>query len=343
MVEARCLEVPGDDRYQKRVKGESGIMRRSITTTLALVVLVCLAAAIPAVAYGLGSPSSLSVTLRIGTTPLAGVDIAISQVAHGVSVPNGIQYTATDDYATFPIDFLALGKSSEADAQTASELLTYAQTHALPLDPATSDPSGVVHFTDLAPGLYLVAQVNTTTTRYRIAPYLVPVPVMNPTTKEIDYEVASAPKAEPYEIPITYLSLRVSKVWANSSTSTRPASISVQLYRDDLAYGSPVILSADNAWRHTWQNLDDSYTYRVDEPTVPANHVKTVSGNARDGFTITNEYRPPADPPGPFFGLPITGDTLRWIASVALATGAGAVLIVIALAWRRRREQEHQT
>ncbi|MGI6687057.1 MAG: Cna B-type domain-containing protein [Christensenellales bacterium] len=50
-------------------------------------------------------------------------------------------------------------------------------------------------------------------------------------------------------------------------------------------------------WRYTWKNLPkydengDSYTYTVGEPVVPPLYVRTgETGDAEDGFVITNEY-----------------------------------------------------
>ena len=51
-----------------------------------------------------------------------------------------------------------------------------------------------------------------------------------------------------------------------------------------------MVLSADNNWSHTWNLLDDSYTWTVSEADVPEGFTSAVT---KDGltFTITNTYQ----------------------------------------------------
>ena len=72
---------------------------------------------------------------------------------------------------------------------------------------------------------------------------------------------------------------------------TRPA-IQVQLYRNNVAFGEPVVLK-NGQTSYTWTDLNlndrygNPYTYTVDEVAVPENYSKTIS---EDGLTITNTY-----------------------------------------------------
>lgn len=80
------------------------------------------------------------------------------------------------------------------------------------------------------------------------------------------------------------------KVWVNGPV-TRPA-IQVQLYRNSVAFGEPVVLK-NGQTSYDWTNLNlndrygNPYTYTVDEVAVPENYSKTIS---EDGLTITNTY-----------------------------------------------------
>jgi hypothetical protein len=80
------------------------------------------------------------------------------------------------------------------------------------------------------------------------------------------------------------------KVWVNGPV-TKPA-IQVQLYRNDIAFGEPIVLK-NGQTSYTWTNLNlndrhgNPYTYTVDEVDVPENYSKTIS---EDGLTITNTY-----------------------------------------------------
>jgi len=91
------------------------------------------------------------------------------------------------------------------------------------------------------------------------------------------------------------VTVTVSKVWTGAGN--HPGSVMVQLYRNGIAYGNSVTLSANNGWRHSWTGLKASSSWTVDEPDVPVGYTKAITGNARDGFVITNTK--PAKPPGP--------------------------------------------
>lgn len=83
------------------------------------------------------------------------------------------------------------------------------------------------------------------------------------------------------------------KVWDDSSNaySTRPASVSLQLMRNGVAYGdAATVTGAGDSWTHEWTGLPKTdadgtdYTYAVDETTVSAGYAKTVAGT-----TVTNK------------------------------------------------------
>ncbi len=95
-------------------------------------------------------------------------------------------------------------------------------------------------------------------------------------------------------------SLTVLKVWNDEGfESERPASVSVQLFRDGEAYGSPITLNDANNWRYTWKGLNSSYTWTIYEVDVPDGYTTSIS---QDGSTatITNTYNPSIlQPPSP--------------------------------------------
>ncbi len=94
-------------------------------------------------------------------------------------------------------------------------------------------------------------------------------------------------------------SVTVTKIWddANNQDGIRPTSVEVQLYADGTAEGAAVVLNKDNNWSHTWQTLPlkadgQGIAYTVDEPEVPAGYTKAITGNASEGYTITNSHDP---------------------------------------------------
>ena len=107
-------------------------------------------------------------------------------------------------------------------------------------------------------------------------------------------------------------SVSVEKKWKDQDNKdgSRPSSVSVQLYANGVASGSPVTLDAANSWKHTWSGLDKNasgkaITYTVKETSVPHGYTSTISGDAASGFTITNSHTPVV-PPAP----PVTPPTV---------------------------------
>ena len=115
------------------------------------------------------------------------------------------------------------------------------------------------------------------------------------------------------ENPPTTTEVPVEKVWKDAdgadldAESTTP--VKVQLVKTvdgkSTPVGEPIELNADNGWKHTFTNLpltekidgkklDIQYT--VEELAVEG-FTSKVTGNAKDGFTITNTEIPPTTPP----------------------------------------------
>ena len=94
-------------------------------------------------------------------------------------------------------------------------------------------------------------------------------------------------------------SVTVSKAWADSNDQDgkRPANVQIQLYADGKKSGDAITLNDANSWTYTWNNLDEKSSgkeivYTVDEVQVPVGYSPEISGNAADGFTITNTHVP---------------------------------------------------
>lgn len=95
--------------------------------------------------------------------------------------------------------------------------------------------------------------------------------------------------------PITNTTnVAVGKVWLDNQDQDgiRPASVTVQLYRNGTAYGDPVTLSEDNNWWHRWDHLDASASWTVDELNVPEGYTKSFSKNAVNAWVIINTHTP---------------------------------------------------
>ena len=107
-----------------------------------------------------------------------------------------------------------------------------------------------------------------------------------------------------YNVTNTYTAnktqVSVTKVWddGDDQDGMRPDSVTVKLLANGTAVdGKTLELNASNKWTGTFNELDASnggtpITYTVEENAVPTNYEATVSGNAAQGFTITNKHTP---------------------------------------------------
>ena len=106
-----------------------------------------------------------------------------------------------------------------------------------------------------------------------------------------------------FTITNTYQTKAVSvrKVWVDNDLEFRPASVEVELAAiDRVGAFAPrtAVLSADNNWTYTFDNLPAEHTYLVTEKTQAAGYQTTITGDEGTGFVITNTYQPtPTDTP----------------------------------------------
>lgn len=116
--------------------------------------------------------------------------------------------------------------------------------------------------------------------------------------KEEDFD--NADQMITFEIPKT--EVKVNKVWDdnNDQDGIRPDNVSMQLYKgNDIAVGSPVILSDTNNWSYVWRDLaaennTETIRYYVKEVNVPDEYSCKVAGtDEKNGFsyTVTNTHK----------------------------------------------------
>ena len=107
---------------------------------------------------------------------------------------------------------------------------------------------------------------------------------------EDGFEITSTHTPEVRDITVT-------KAWEDfdNMNSTRPDSISVQLYAGGTASGDPVSISGSGSWTHTWTGVykfkdGSEINYTVDEAGAIPSYRKadTIGGSMTAGFTITN-------------------------------------------------------
>lgn len=102
-----------------------------------------------------------------------------------------------------------------------------------------------------------------------------------------------------YDITNSYApgktSVTVTKAWADNDDrgGHRPKEIKVQLKADGENSGEEITLNAENNWTYTWSDLDQKkagkdIAYTVEETGKAVGYISTVTGNAEEGFIITN-------------------------------------------------------
>ena len=123
--------------------------------------------------------------------------------------------------------------------------------------------------------------------------------------KEIVYTVTEDAVADytteitGYDITNSYApgktSVTVTKSWADNDDrgGHRPKEIKFQLKVDGENSGEEITLNAENKWTYTWSELDEKKSgkdivYTVEEIGKTAGYISTVTGNATEGFIITN-------------------------------------------------------
>ena len=94
-------------------------------------------------------------------------------------------------------------------------------------------------------------------------------------------------------------SVSVTKVWEdeNDRDGIRPDSVQVTLYRNGENTGETLTLNAANNWTGTFEDLDVHHGIGIDNvytvaETVPTGYTAEVSGDAENGYTITNIHTP---------------------------------------------------
>lgn len=126
----------------------------------------------------------------------------------------------------------------------------------------------------------------------------------------------------------------VSKEWddANNKDGSRPDSVTVQLYANGDKSGEPVILDNNSDWKHTFNvpvySRGEEITYTVEEAAVNG-YTATVTGNAADGFVITNSHEP-ENIVDVLIDVPETGDPshmMLWLALACLSLCGMAVVL----------------
>ncbi len=175
-------------------------------------------------------------------------------------------------------------------------------------------------------------------------------PVSKYKTKVEDFTITNTytPPDEPQKKPKKYWdTVKVKKAWVLDNGRKKTTSVSVQLYRNGVKYGSPVTLSKLNNWQYTWKKLPkkkgEKISWTVKEVKVPEGFKAKTKRKGND-IIITNDdvKRPPENHTprqhngqnGMKHKKSKTGDSRNPVVAVIVMLAAASVM---GYAGRRRR------
>ncbi len=238
---------------------------------------------------------SITLTLRSGSgshQTIPGGRFALYHVADAESLNGTLTFSFTDEFANCGavLDDLS-------DPSLAEHLAAYAKANGNGGTEKRADSNGKVVFDNLSVGLYLIVQNGSVSGWYSINPFIVSIPMTNAEGTGWVYDVDASPKAEtrPESPDVDDTKVTVKKIWSGVGND-HPASVTVNLLRDGEVYDTVTLSSASN-WKHTWNNLDDSFRWSVVEADVPDGYTVSYSTS---GTTITIEnFKEPDIPDNP--------------------------------------------
>lgn len=154
--------------------------------------LTCPAMASDSGAVDLTHNGSISVTLldNQNSSPVSGAGITLYRVAGAYNFGYQLSYVFTDDFKDCGMKLDNLRQDG-----LATHLTTYANAQGLKgIASKKTDANGLVTFSDIETGLYLVLQTKITNGYYAMDPFLVSVPMT--IANEWVYDVDASPKLE---------------------------------------------------------------------------------------------------------------------------------------------------
>ncbi|MFT4445789.1 Cna B-type domain-containing protein, partial [Parvimonas sp. G1967] len=148
-------------------------------------------------------------------------------------------------------------------------------------------------------------------------------------------------EVEGYNVKNSYTpgktSVQVTKAWKdnNDQDKKRPDSVTIELLADGKETGKKVILTKENNWTGSFTDLDEykdgkKIEYTVKEKAVGNGYKSVITGNAKEGFVVTNVRTPKPR-------IPKTGAGSNSALYTVLLGLSGTALFSV---FRRKRKEE---
>lgn len=271
------------------------------------------------------TPGSLTLNYSYDGRGFADIPVRIYRVAE---ISEYADFTLTGAFADLPVELNQV-KTQDEWRQVASTLSAYVTSLAITADrEAATDEAGVVTFSELPLGLYLVegVRVEVENGYCQFDSFVISVPDLNEEDDWV-YDVIAKPKSLFHEILPQEITYTVNKLWKDEGhENLRPQSITLELYRNGELVET-VTLSAENNWTYSWTTEDDGSVWQVVEINVPDGYTVTLEQQSTY-FLVTNSYNDPVEPP-------ITGDISNVQIYLLIMGAAGMGLMILGLTARK--------
>ncbi len=212
------------------------------------------------------------------------------QIFHIADVSLKTQYTLTPQFQSYPVDINGISSQTEWD-EAAFTLTSYITAESVsPAAEKVTDKNGVVRFTDLKTGLYLVRWTKNQTKDNvsGFEPFIISVPGLDDKGDWI-YDIDSYPKPGKNTPTDKETEYRAVILWSDRGyEDQRPDSVQIEIFRNGKSMGVYTLSSKDN-WTYRWKAKDDGSEWTVVELDAGRKYNVTISefGNV---FTIVNHY-----------------------------------------------------
>lgn len=255
---------------------------------------------------------SISITLSEVTEDMkvSGADITIYKVAGAYSKDSNLAFNYHESLKDYETDL--------KDGNITDEILDVITENDVSNFSGTTNELGIVTFTNLDLGLYLVIQTNQVEGYSKIEPFLVFIPEV------IDNKWVYDIEAEPKIDIIRLFDLTVDKVWNVSTDVIIPSSVTIELLNGNEVIDT-ITLNSENNWTYTWKQIEMSDEYSVKEKEVPTGYTVTYSQD-ENKFIVTNTK-----------SLVQTGRSF-WTSP--FLTGIGLLFIVVGIILEKRKKYE---
>jgi hypothetical protein len=247
--------------------------------------------------------TDLTITYEDNETPIEEAPFALYHLATVESDGTVSLDESFEDAQVIPIGYV------DEDEYVGSDWNTFASTFESyilvedaegesisPIAEGETDNDGKLVFDSLEQGIYLLTGESCERNGDLYVPTasVISLPYVQ-TDGTVDYSPDIIPKysIHPYEVPSSssttptpVSTMHVQKIWKDNSSSSRPASVTVMLFKDGEKYDE-VVLNEKNSWYYTWSNLDPNSRWQLGEVSVPSGYT-VLTETEGSTFVVTN-------------------------------------------------------